>query len=131
MWLAILAIAITFLFLDFIWIYIINKSTWDNQISLIQNSPAEYRPFAGIFVYAIMILSTWYFVVNPYTKDKKTKLSEVIVPGAFLGLAMYGVFDGTNHVMFKNYSTSLAIQDTIYGMVATMIAAIAGVSILN
>jgi uncharacterized membrane protein len=131
MWLAIFAIAITFLFLDFIWIYIINKKNWDTQISSIQGTPAEYRPFAGIFVYAIMILSTWYFVVNNNIRHGKRELSDAIIPGALLGLAMYGVFDGTNHVMFKNYSTSLAIQDTIYGMVATTIAAIAGLTMAN
>ena len=76
-----------------------------------------------------MIFSTYYFVVDPNIKSQKTKLSEVLIPGALLGLAMYGVFDGTNHVMFKNYSTSLAIQDTLYGMVATAIAAAAGIAI--
>jgi len=127
MWFVLFSIAITFLILDFIWIYCLNKSTWDSQIQKIQGSPAIYRPFAAIFVYTIMIFATWYFVVDPNVKANKMNIKDALIPGALLGLAMYGVFDGTNHVMFKDYSTSLAIQDTMYGMFATAIAAAIGI----
>lgn len=46
--------------------------------------------------------------------------------GSVLGLAMYGVFDGTNYAIFKDYQLSVAIQDVLYGVFVTTIASISG-----
>lgn len=78
----------------------VHRKMWHEQIKLVQGgSEPVFRVNAVAFgVYAIMIAASYVFVV----KQKYTP-KETLGYGALLGLAMYGVFDGTNYVIFKDY----------------------------
>lgn len=129
---SILIILIVFLLLDYIWIYVINKDMWIDQIKLVQGGQdAEFRYSGGVFVYLVMTLATFFLVIYPIKnylniESKRELIIRSSIMGSILGLAMYGVFDGTNYVMFKDYKFSVALQDTLYGVFVTSIASVCG-----
>ncbi len=93
---------------------------WKKQIKEIQNgADVVFRPLMAIGVYIIMIAATYGLVIQPALKYSWS-LPEVLMKGALLGIAMYGVFDGTNYVIFKDYKMNTLLQDAIYGTIATM-----------
>jgi uncharacterized membrane protein len=100
---------------------------WDKQITSIQGSGPDYtggrKVLAAMFVYFVMIAASYIFVVK---NSKQQSTLETIGYGALLGLAMYGVFDGTNYVLFKDYKLETVLIDTIYGMVITSLACYVG-----
>jgi uncharacterized membrane protein len=121
-------IGLSFLIFDYIFIYLLQKDSWDNQISLIQNGALPmYRPFFGVVVYLIMIFCVYFLIISPAT-EYNYSLSKVASNAALLGLAFYGVFDGTNYVMFKDYKMSMALKDTIYGVFVTTITSLLAIN---
>jgi uncharacterized membrane protein len=122
-WKSIFSIAAVFLIFDYIFLTKIFNKMWDNQITLIQGSGPDgggKKVLVIMFVYFVMIAASYIFVVKNYTKF------ETIWYGALLGLAMYGVFDGTNYVLFKDYKLETVFIDTIYGMTVTSMACYIG-----
>jgi uncharacterized membrane protein len=100
---------------------------WNNQIELIQNGEKPvYRPSMGIAVYIIMVLCTYYLVVKRHASKSVLDYREIIFHGALLGLAFYGVFDGTNYVIFKDYKIETLLTDGIYGVIITTFASLCG-----
>jgi uncharacterized membrane protein len=120
---ALLAIAFVFLIFDYIFLMHINRQMWYDQIKLVQGGaePKFRVDVVALCVYAIMVFASYTFVV----KQKYTP-KETLGYGSLLGLAMYGVFDGTNYVIFKDYTLQTGIIDTVYGMAVTAVACYAG-----
>jgi len=54
----------------------------------------------------VLIFQVYYFVI-------KQKLS--LIDSFLLGSTTYAIFDLTNHSIFKNYNTKIAIIDMIWG----------------
>ena len=81
---------------------------FNSQIKKIQGKEITPRPYSVVIVYIIIITGLYYFIIGPNKSYKD---------GAFFGLAVYGVFDFTNHAILDNYSLPLAMMDTIWGMV--------------
>lgn len=109
-----LIILIFILILDYIWIIKIQKNNWDNQILLIQNSKPEYNITSAILTYIIMSICILELSINRV--DKNNILNDSVKYGFLLGLAMYGIFNGTNFSIFKNYKLKTAIYDTMWGI---------------
>jgi len=99
--------AILLLAIDSIYLKLI-APIYNMQVKKIQGKEINFRVYSAIIVYIILITGLYYFVIG---QNKSTK------EGAFFGLVIYGVFDFTNHAILDNYSLSLAIMDTIWGMV--------------
>ena len=74
----------------------------------IQKSPMELRWYSVIIVYIFSIASLFYFVILP---------NKSVAEGAFLGMITYGIFDFSNHAIFKNYGLTLAVIDVLWGTV--------------
>jgi uncharacterized membrane protein len=137
--LATLAVLATFLVLDSLWIGVLFKKKWANQISDIQGEPVQFRYGPAVLTYALMVLGVVALVVYPvgvkglYISNTSTR-QKVLVSlgiGAVLGAVMFGVFDGTNLVMFKKYKWSTAMMDIGYGMVVTALASMVGTLIVR
>ena len=60
----------------------------------------------AVISYSLIIFSLYYFII----KDKKEPLDAF-----FLGLSIYGIFDGTNIAIFKDYDSNIAYVDMIWG----------------
>ncbi len=74
----------------------------------IQKSPMELRWYSVIIVYIFSIASLFYFIILS---------NKSVAEGAFLGMITYGIFDFSNHAIFKNYGLTLAVMDVLWGTV--------------
>jgi uncharacterized membrane protein len=67
----------------------------------IQDAPLKVAPLAALVVYAAL---AWLLI------------QQTSVSGAFLnGAAIYAVYDFTNLTIFKDYSLTMAVADTVWG----------------
>ena len=56
--------------------------------------------------------------------QQPNSIEEAIVYGAFCGLIIYGVFNGTSYSISNNWTLKIAIFDTLWGMFVMSIASI-------
>jgi len=100
--------AVVLLVIDAIYLKFIGGPFYSLAVKKIQGSEIKFRMYSAFIVYIILITGLYYFVIGPNKTAKE---------GAFFGLAVYGVFDFTNHAILDNYPLPLAMMDTIWGMV--------------
>ena len=100
--------AIVLLAIDAVYLKFIGGPFYSLAVKKIQGNEINFRMYSAVIVYIILITGLYYFVIGPNKTAKE---------GAFFGLVIYGVFDFTNHAILDNYSLSLAMMDTIWGMV--------------
>jgi uncharacterized membrane protein len=93
--------------LDIPWLLLIG-TPYRNMIESIQGSPAQIRVIGAIPVY--LALSYLNLQANSAAH------------AATLGIATYAVYDFTCLTLFKGYSTTIAIADTIWGGVLFYLA---------
>ena len=103
-----IATAVLLLAIDAIYLKFIGGPFYSLAVKKIQGSEIKFRMYSAFIVYIILITGLYYFVIGPNKTYKE---------GAFFGLAVYGVFDFTNHAILDNYSLPLAMMDTIWGMI--------------
>ena len=101
----ILTITIIIAILDGIFLYM-NRSLFINQIIQVQAAPIKVDYFSAILCYILLIYGLYYFII----KENRSPYE-----AALLGLIIYGVFDFTNHAIFKNYNIYIGLLDTIWG----------------
>ena len=100
--------AIILVAIDAVYLKFIGGPFYSLAVKKIQGSEIKFRMYSAFIVYIILITGLYYFVIGPNKTYKE---------GAFFGLAVYGVFDFTNHAILDNYSLPLAMMDTIWGMI--------------
>ena len=100
--------AVVLLAIDAIYLKFIGGPFYSLAVKKIQGSEIKFRMYSAFIVYIILITGLYYFVIGPNKTYKE---------GAFFGLAVYCVFDFTNHAILDNYSLPLAMMDTIWGMI--------------
>jgi len=100
--------AILLIAIDAVYLKFIGGPFYSHAVKKIQGKEITPRPYSVVIVYIIIITGLYYFIIGPNKSYKD---------GAFFGLAVYGVFDFTNHAILDNYSLPLAMMDTIWGMV--------------
>lgn len=93
------ATLLLFLF-DLPWLFLIGD-TAQRLIMNIQGSEIKLRYIPALVVY----LALAYLVLKTETPLEAFKV----------GVAVYAVYDMTNYAMFKNYTLSFAIMDSIWG----------------
>lgn len=97
-------------------------SVYQKVVKSIQGTPTK-QPFgllAGVAAYAIMGIAWLFFIPSTIAHLQKTmRLSRTLagaVAGFVMGLAIYGVFNFTNHAMFDNWGRSIMIRDLAWGI---------------
>lgn len=116
----ILGIAGTTILADAIWLTFNNKYH-SKLLYDIQGSPMEVRWFPAIFVYLLIILAVYYFAVR-ISKN----MYDATMNGAFIGFAMYGLYDLTNYATLKNYTFSMTLTDILWGTFLCAMSATVG-----
>lgn len=90
-------------------VYLSNvKPQWQSMISNIQKSKMELKLHSAIIVYLLMSFALYYFIILP---------KRSVFDAAILGMVIYGVFDMTNHALFKNYNLTTGIIDVVWGAI--------------
>lgn len=111
----IIASLIIFTVLDFLWI-ITNFSRYNDLVSHISGEPITLNYFAVIITYILLFLGLHIFVFPHINNSNfKSLIITSIHYGGLLGIVVYGTYSFTNLSIFKKYSTSIAIIDTIWG----------------
>ena len=122
--LGLLKALLTISILDYIYLKS-SSNIFYKLISSIQTSPLKLRIYPTIMVYILIFLMWIVFIYNQ--KDKFT-FKENIFRGFLLGLFTYGIYDFTNHAIFKDWSMDIVLMDTIWGgilySITTLIATI-------
>lgn len=115
---AILVSILSLLILDGIYLGYIRSSFWSSLIFKIQGSYPKYRAVPATFAYLVMILVIMTLAVSHVKKDNLFRDS--LYWGGLVGLAMYGVFNGTNRAILKNYSMEAFWSDLLWGLFLTI-----------
>ena len=58
----------------------------------------------------------WILIAYAISVQKPKSLKEAGMYGAFTGLIIYGVFNGTAHAITKNWDAKTSIYDTMWGI---------------
>jgi uncharacterized membrane protein len=93
------------LLLDGIYLSLLS-STFSTMIKNIQKTELQPRYLSFVFTYVIMISGLYYFIIKP---------NRSVLEGGLLGLLIYGIYDGTNYGIFKNWSIKTFIIDIVWG----------------
>ena len=97
--------SIILLILDSIFIYL-NSKLFASQVFDVQKSPLKLNYTGAIFTYVLLIFGLNYFILY----QKKSVLDAFL-----LGILTYGVFEGTNYAMLKNWRPTTVLIDTLWG----------------
>jgi uncharacterized membrane protein len=120
-YLKIFMLVIYVLFIDFIWIYLINKKNYTESIEKVQKNKPVFNFNYAIFTYFLVMISIIYlsvpFVKSKFTnKDsKKNKIVKSLLYGAFVGFIIYGVYNFTCLSIYKNYEFKVGLMDSLWG----------------
>jgi uncharacterized membrane protein len=99
--------------LDFMWITFM-KPIYAKWISAVQGASMTVRFIPAAAAYILMAMSV-FFILIPLVKHATSSLEKMLKASA-VGLCTYGIYNTTNYAIFKNYSLTMAIVDTIWGM---------------
>lgn len=121
------AMGITFLALDSVWLGLVAKGFYKRHIGhLMTNNPNFVA--AGIF-YALFLFGLMMLVVIP--AGKAYSVIQALWSGALFGLVCYATFDLTNQALLKNWPTTVTIIDLLWGTFVTTIVALVGYWVAN
>jgi uncharacterized membrane protein len=82
------------------------SSIFKQKIQQIQGSPLHiyYRGIIPCYLFLLTALN--YFILYPHKS---------VAEAFLLGLCIYGVYETTNYAIFKDWTLSMVIMDTLWG----------------
>ncbi len=80
---------------------------YNKVVKDVQGTGINARISGAIICYLFLVLSVNYFILN----DRKKTLLDAFI----LGIVIYGVYETTNYAIFKKWSTTAVIMDTLWG----------------
>lgn len=116
----ILIISILFALFDKIWFKVpIASNIYNNTVMQIQGSEidASGKKIYGVIAYLVMGL-VYYKLIYPFIKDGENNWQEKSI---YYSLGVWGVFNLTNIVIFKNYTKEMLLIDIGWGLMVTQI----------
>lgn len=109
-----------YLIVDIVYVFM-SKNVYENVATNIQGSGFPQfdisRIIAACIAYTALVIG-WYIFVTKFATELSYKMPAFVagaLAGALYGFVVYGVFNGTLHVMFKNYDVSIASRDMLWG----------------
>lgn len=100
-----LASAILFISIDFVYLNVISKY-FTQQIQSVQGSQMKVNYLGVALCYIFLITGINYFIIRP-----RKSVSDAFL----LGIVIYGVYETTNYALFKNWSIWTVMIDTLWG----------------
>jgi uncharacterized membrane protein len=118
-WKAAAVVFISLLALDAIWLTF-RLQYHKTLFYAVQKAPLSVRWIPAIVVY---LLLTYAIVKVALKGGKRDNIHKAAGIGAVVGGVMYGFYDATNYATLKGWTAEMAITDTMWGTVASAIAA--------
>ena len=100
-----LLFSLIFTLIDAIYLYSASDH-FNKQLKMIQGSPISLKPFSTFLCYIALTMGIFYFGIM-----KKLTSAEMF----FLGIFVYGVYETTNHAIFKKWQWNTVFMDTLWG----------------
>jgi uncharacterized membrane protein len=113
---------LSFLMIDSIWLGVVAKSFYRNQLGALMLPSPSFGIAA--FFYLVFALAIVILAVRPGLEAGS--IFTAVGYGAALGLAAYGTYDITNLSTLKGWPVSLSIVDMIWGTVLTATSSACG-----
>ena len=117
--LAIVATALAFIALDFVWLTLASPTIYRDEIGPLLLAQPKMGP--AVLFYLIYLIGVVVFVVRPALE--KGELRAATLPGALFGVVAYATSDLTNLATLEGFTTQLAVIDMVWGGLATGVAA--------
>jgi uncharacterized membrane protein len=113
---------VTFLIIDLIWLGLVARKFYREQIGFIM-APKVNWPAAVIF-YLLYIVGLLYFVTYPAIMRESTAYA--LYSGALFGLICYATYDLTNLATLKNWPLRVTLVDLVWGTVLSTLLSLVG-----
>jgi uncharacterized membrane protein len=116
---------VVMLICDYVWLSY-NKDNYSAMVQKVQPHQAMFKVniAAAVVAYAFVALA-FVVIVMPQMEvaiSKGASVAQAGLTGGLIGLAIYGIYNATNMAIFKHYDVSVAVMDTLWGMVLFAIA---------
>jgi uncharacterized membrane protein len=100
--------------IDYIWLEVLAKNLYQQEIGslLVEGLTKNSQIFGASIVYLLMSSAIFFLSLQ-----KSTKLSCQLASSVFLGLVIYGVYEGTNLALIKGWSLKVFWIDILWGMI--------------
>lgn len=122
-----LAMIGTFLVVDLLWLAVIAKNFYKNQIGELMKTTPNW--IAAIIFYALFIVGVMVFSVLPAVEKKS--LSHAMIYGALFGFFTYMTYELTNLAVIKDWPFPIVVVDIIWGVVLATIVSTVGFLIIR
>jgi len=109
-----------FLAIDFLWLGIIAKNIYKEQIGFLMKSNVNF--IAAFIFYLLFISGLVFFVLSPAIE--KGSWQTALLYGAFFGLITYATYDLTNLAIINNWPLSITLLDMAWGMTITALTSL-------
>ena len=108
--------AIVYLAVDIIYV-VLSRGYYNDVVKRIQGVPMQIR-WDSYMVAALsyFILTLGWIVLVANRLSPKSSWYELLPTAVMYGLAVYGIFNTTLYVMFKNWDYKVSIRDTLWGV---------------
>ncbi len=114
-----LAIAVSFLALDSLWLGVLAKEMYQERLGPVIN--LEFKLWAGAIFYLVYFGGVVYFAVMPALKDANWKTA--LINGSLLGGLCYATYDLTNLATIVGWPLHVVAVDILWGMFVTGVSA--------
>lgn len=100
-----------FLSLDFLWLGLIAKGMYQEQIGFLMAQQIRWIP--AFLFYLLYILGLMVFVISPAMKEQNG--ASALLYGAFFGLVAYATYDLTNLATLQGWPVKVVVLDLLWG----------------
>lgn len=116
-----LTMLLAFFLIDLIWLGIVAKPLYRQQIGFILADKFNWA--AAISFYLIFLVGLLCFVVLP---NKGQSMAHVALMGALFGFVTYSAYDLTNLATLKNWPITITLIDLLWGSCLSTIVSLVG-----
>lgn len=109
-----------FFVIDMIWLGLISKNFYKNQIGFLMKSDINW--IAAIIFYLLFIAGLVIFVILPAIE--KQSISNAILLGGLFGLIAYATYDLSNLATLKNWPVIVTVVDLIWGTSVSILVSV-------
>jgi len=111
---------VVFIVLDLLWLGIIAKKIYQEQIGFLLNSGMKWQP--AILFYCLYSAALVFFAIMPALREGNWV--SAVLYGGFLGLTCYGTYEFTNWATLRGWPIKIVAYDLLWG---TFISAVTSV----
>ena len=117
-----LAMTVTFLAVDLLWLGIVTKNFYQGQIDMLMKDSPNWT--AALIFYALFIVGIMVFAVLPHYQ--KNSFAETLLYGALFGFFTYMTYELTNLAVLKDWPLPIVFVDIAWGVVLASVVSLAG-----